>query len=96
MCRLSVIFVASSFALSLSANAAQAECRRAAVACESACADPQNDTMVNCPRRCRSIIICDVEPRRSAKNRLPSSTLPSDRLPRSSLPASQLPDSLLN
>lgn len=96
MYRLLAAIAAVSLACGLSASAVQAECRRAAVACESACADFQNDMMASCPQRCRSIIICDAEPRRSAKNRLPSSSLPSDRLPRSRLPASQLPDSFLN
>jgi|GEM_PF-3954764 len=75
---------------------AQAECRREIVTCESACPDLQDEAETGCMERCRSIIICEAEPRRSAKSRLPDSTLPSDRLPRNRLPTSQLPDSFLN
>src|SRR5262245_14467022 len=88
---------AVTFVCGMTASAAKAECRRAVVACESTCADQQNDTVADCMQSCRSIIVCEAEPRRSAKSHLPDSDLPADRLPNGRLPIGHLPeDSLPN
>jgi hypothetical protein len=52
--------------------------------------------MSSCTQKCRSIIICEAEPKQSANSRLPDDELPAGRLPTSRLPASHLPDSFLD
>lgn len=96
MCRLLATVVVASLVCGMTAAAARAECRRTVVSCESSCVDLQNDTMASCSQRCRSFIICEAEPKRSAKSRLPGGELPSGRLPGNRLPVSHLPDSFLD
>ncbi|MGE0008331.1 MAG: hypothetical protein AB7S92_22475 [Parvibaculaceae bacterium] len=90
--------MAASFALGLLAGAARAECRQELLACESRCSDMRDDAKTDCTaRRCRSIVICEAEPRRAAaRDKLPASALPTGSLPTGHLPGSRLPDSFRN
>ncbi|MGE3874361.1 MAG: hypothetical protein AB7F74_15525 [Parvibaculaceae bacterium] len=96
MDRVIAAIVAVSFLCGMAADEAGAECRRVAMSCQSVCSNLQNDTVTDCTRRCRSIILCEAEPKQSARSRLPDDELPSGRLPGNRLPAGHLPDSFLN
>ncbi|MGE0241596.1 MAG: hypothetical protein AB7F74_04035 [Parvibaculaceae bacterium] len=96
MYRLFAVAMAASLALGLSTGMARAECREGILVCETQCPELRSDANNRCVPRCRTVIICEVEPSRAARSSLPGSALPADRLPKSRLPKSQLPDSFLN
>jgi len=95
MYRLSVVVMAASCVLSLSAGTVRAECLETVLACESECADVHKDARAYCVPKCRLIIVCEVEPEHAGTFLL-ESALPASRLPNSRLPKSQMPESTLN
>lgn len=63
--------------------------------CTNVCYE-QGEAMSTCRPSCRSFLICDARPGRSAKSRLPGTRLPQGSLPQGQLPTSQMPTSAFN
>jgi hypothetical protein len=87
MFRLLGIAAAVSLACGIPASA-KTSCRVEVSVCTVACSDGKAGT---CKQRCRTLI-CEAQPTRLAKGRMPDSKLPADQLPQSHMPDGHLPD----
>jgi hypothetical protein len=78
----------------MTAGPVEAECLLTR-SCTNVCYE-HGEAPSSCRPSCRSFLICDARPDRSAKSRLPGTRLPQGSLPQSQLPASQMPSSAFN